>query len=164
LTDTLAQVGSSLLSMGNTIANLFGVRPYTVTIRTEAWSVAVGQGTVTNTDTSVTPPPVVEQNRGDTRSWFQQGVFSNATGNLTVASYRVRVPKAFTQPSPGGYTTAALLQSSSVTSRTLMILAGDGLLQLSRYANGEPFLIAYIDNSNPLLSDFYLERAPALVT
>lgn len=54
-----------IISAGWGIVDDLGFSPYTVKVRTKTWSIAIGNGTATNSDLTISPnPPVKEENAG----------------------------------------------------------------------------------------------------
>ena len=145
-----------LFDLEGTLSAEFGLRPYTVTIRTETWSGArVGAGTLSTSDVVLSPVPLVQQNSGaNSRSWYGGGFIQGANGELILAEYRVGpITKPYTG---GGYTISQLAPPvTGAKVRTLVMLSGDGFLSA-----GEPFEILHVDAQDPFAWMLYLRRRP----
>ncbi len=117
LRDGLLPVIDSLRAL----PSVFGLRRYTVTLRSRAWSGgAIGRGTATNTDTVLTPAPRV---RAVTAMEVAQSAGTWREGDLRLD----KITPQYTTPTTGGYTPMqlALRPPANGATDVCVILVGD---------------------------------------
>lgn len=139
----------ALWLMGAVLAEDFGVRPTSVTLRVRQYSGPIHAPGTTLTltdDTVITPRPQVRQvrqgRRADQTGWHDEAENTDATGNPIALRYEVG-PIA-QESTSGGYDPTAWRPTDDPTRRLTVVLAGDEF-----GADPVEFELVRVDASDP---------------
>lgn len=137
------------------LADEFGLRPITVTVRTRVYSLPpgdVGATLLSTTNTAVTPTPVVKPARlyRDDEA-IRDGEYADATGQPRLLRYDIGpITPAY---SGGGFDASSLMPNDTNTRRVTIVLVG------GQHGAGEEYRVMKVDDSKPFRITLTVERA-----